>query len=274
MMSSHGRFAWYELITSDVEGAKAFYAEAVGWDTKDASISGIPYTLFTIGKTSVSGLLELPEDARKLGVRPSWTGYVSVDDVDATADRIEQLGGVIHVPPTDIPNISRISVVADPQMATLALFRWLKPGQGQPAEPGAPGRVGWHELLAADWEKAWPFYAALFGWQKAVTDTDVMGAYQMFSVGGQMIGGMFTKPPMVPVPFWLYYFNVSDIDAAAKRVNARSGQVINGPIEVPDSNWVVQCADPQGAIFGLVGKRKHKRIVIASSGQTWLRHNP
>ena len=50
MVNTHGRFTWYELVTSDVEAAKAFYAEVVGWDTTDASISGLAYTLFTAGK--------------------------------------------------------------------------------------------------------------------------------------------------------------------------------------------------------------------------------
>ena len=63
-----------------------------------------------------------------------------------------------------------------------------------------PGRVGWHELLAADWEKAFAFYGELFGWQKADADIGAVGTYQLFSAGGQTIGGMFTKPPTVPVP--------------------------------------------------------------------------
>jgi predicted enzyme related to lactoylglutathione lyase len=260
MVNSHGRFVWYELMTTDREAAKAFYAEVVGWGTQDASMPSMPYTLFTAGKASVTGLMDLPEDARKMGAKPSWIGYVGVNDVDATADRIKHLGGAVHVPPTDIPNISRFSVVADPQMATLALFKWLKPGQEHPAELGMPGRVGWHELLAADWEKAWAFYGELFGWQKADADIGAMGTYQLFSVGGQTIGGMFTKPPTVPVPFWLYYFNIDDIDAAAKRVKAGSGRILNGPIEVPGSSWIVQCTDPQGAIFALVGKRSHNGI--------------
>ena len=164
--------------------------------------------------------MDLPEDARKTGATPHWIGYVGVDDVDAAADRIKQLGGAVHVPPTDVPNISRFSVVADPQMATLALVKGLKPGQEQSAELGAPGRVGWHELLAADWEKAFAFYGELFGWQKADAHVGAMGTYQLFSAGGQTIGGMFTKPPTLPVPFWLYYFNVGDVEAAAKRVEA------------------------------------------------------
>ena len=129
----------------------------------------------------------------------------------------------------------------------------------------APGRVGWHELLAADWEKAWAFYSELFGWQKADTDIGAMGTYQLFSAGGQTIGGMFTKPPTVPVPFWLYYFNVGDIDAAVRRVKAGSGQVLNGPIEVPGGSWIVQCTDPQGAIFALVGSGATTALDISSA---------
>ncbi len=256
MANSHGRFLWYELVTTDMEAAKAFYGEVVGWGTQDASMPGIAYTLFT----SVSGLMGLPEDARKSGLRPSWLGYVGVDDVDAAAERIQQLGGAVHVPPKEIPNISRFSVAVDPQMATIALFKWLKGGQEQPAELDAPGRVGWHELFAADWEKAWAFYGELFGWRKADADSGAAGTYQLFSAGGQTIGGMFTKPAMVPVPFWLYYFNIGDIDVAMKRVKAGSGQILNGPIEVPGDRWIVQCTDPQGAIFALVGKRSHNGI--------------
>ena len=260
MVGSHGRFIWYELMTTDMEAAKAFYADVVDWGTQDSSMPGMPYTLFTAGTASVSGVMDLPEEARKLGMRPGWLGYVGVNDVDASADRIKQLGGSVHVPPTDIPHISRFSVAVDPQMATIALFKWLQPGQEQPAELDAPGRVGWHELLAADWQTAWNFYRELFGWQKADTDTGAVGTYQLFSVGGQTIGGMFTKPPTVPVPFWLYYFNVGDIDAAVKRVKAGSGQILDGPIEVPGGRWIVQCTDPQGAIFALVGKRSHNGI--------------
>jgi len=197
---------------------------------------------------------------RRTGATPHWIGYVGVDDVDAAVDRIKQLGGAVHVPPTDVPNISRFSVVVDPQMATLTLVKGLKPGQAQSAELGKPGCVSWHELLAADWEKAFAFYGELFGWQKADADIGPVGTYQLFSAGGQTIGGMFTKPPMVPVPFWLYYFSIGDIDAAAERVKAGGGQILEGPLEVPGGSWIARCTDPQGAIFALEGNRSHNAI--------------
>ena len=75
-----------------------------------------------------------------------------------------------------------------------------------------------------------------------------------------MIGGMLTKPATVSMPFWLYYFNVDDIDIAARRAKAGGGRIIDGPIEVPGDRWILQCTDPQGAIFALVGKRSHHGI--------------
>jgi uncharacterized protein len=260
VVNFHGRFAWYELMTTDMEAAEAFYTKVMGWGALDASMPGRTYTLFTAGKALVSGVMDLPEDVRIVGGKPNWIGYVGVDDVDAAAVRIERLGGAVHVPPTDVRNVSRFSIVADPQTARLALLKWLKPGQEQPAELGGPGRVGWHELLAADWKQALAFYGELFGWQKADADIGEMGTYQLFSAGGQTIGGMVNKSPMTPAPFWLYYFDIGDLDAAAQRVKAGGGRILEGPFEVPGGSWIVRCTDPQGAMFALEGKRGHKAI--------------
>src|SRR5258708_27570485 len=165
MVDCHGRFAWYELITTDMPAAKAFYAKVLGWGTRDASTPDLAYTLFTAAGASVSGLMDLPEDARKMGATPRWMGYVGVDDVDATADRIKRFGGAVYVPATN-SNIGRISVVADPQTATLGLVGGLKTGQEPPAELHEPGHVGWHELLTGGCQNAFAFYRDAFGRQK------------------------------------------------------------------------------------------------------------
>jgi uncharacterized protein len=275
MASSHGHFVWYELMTTDMEAAKAFYAEVVGWGTQDKSVPGKAYTLFTAEGTSVGGLMGLPEDARNAGAKPSWIGHVSVGDVDATVERIKQLGGTVYLPPTNITGIGRFSIVADPQMATLALLERLQPGQGQPPDMALRGRVGWHELVDADREKALAFYGELFGWQKGDADTDAFGTYQLFSVEGQTMGGMFAKPPKAGPfwlsPFWLYYFNIGDIDEAAERVKAAGGQILNGPIEVLRGSWIIQCMDPQGAMFALEGKRSHDGIGYFESADSRAR---
>jgi predicted enzyme related to lactoylglutathione lyase len=263
MVDYQGRFTWYELMTTDVAAARVFYAKVLGWEAQDASTPDFAYTRFTADKTSVSGLMDLPEEARKMGATPRWMGYVGVNDVDATADRIKQLGGAVYVPPTD-SNIGRISVVADPQKATLALVKGLKPGPKRLADLSKTGGVGWHELLASDWEKAFAFYGELLGWQKAAADA-VTGSgptetYQLFAAGGQTIGGMFTKRQTEPVPFWLFYFNVDDIDAGAERVKSGGGEIVEGPLELSDGSWFARCTDPQGAVFALQGKRSRNAV--------------
>jgi uncharacterized protein len=255
MTASHGSFVWYELTTTDLKAASAFYCAVVGWGAKDASMPGLPYTVLLAGEAPVCGMMELPKDAQTAGERPMWIGYVCVDDVDATADRLDHLGGTVHVPPQDVLQVSRFSVVSDPQMATFALFKWQNPAQAQSVNTLAQGRVGWNELLAADGAKAWAFYTELFGWQKGETNLSTVGPYQQFSAGGQAIGGIMTKPATVPVSCWLYYFNVGDIDAAVQRVRAGGGHILSGPSQVPGGNWIAQCTDPQGAMFALAGRR-------------------
>jgi predicted enzyme related to lactoylglutathione lyase len=259
MTNSHGHFVWYELMTTDVKRAQAFYASVVGWGARSAPASGSPYSLFTIGDFPVAGLMHLSEDARRTGTPPYWIGYVGVDDVDAAVNRVKQLSGTVYVPPTDVLNISRFSVVTDPQMATLALVKGLKSTPARSAaEVGTPGRVGWRELLANDWEGAFAFYEDLFGWQKRESHVGVMGTYQEFSVAGETIGGMFTKPATLPLPFWLYYFNIDDIQAAARRVEAGGGQILYGPLAAPGGALIAHCTDPQGALFALLDRRGRK----------------
>ncbi len=96
MVDFYGRFAWYELVTTEMEAAKAFYTEVMGWGALDASVPSRAYILFAAGNVPLGGLMDLPEDARKAGAKPGWLGYVGVDDVDAAADRIKRLGGTVH----------------------------------------------------------------------------------------------------------------------------------------------------------------------------------
>lgn len=255
MGDPHGRFVWYELLTKDVKSAEAFYADVVGWGTRDASMPGLAYGIFTAADAPVAGVMALHEDPPCGGDAPHWIGYVGVGDVDATAARIGRLGGAVRVPPTDVPGISCFSIVADPQMATFALVKGRKP-QEQRAQLDKRGRAGWHELLADDWERAFAFYAEVFGWQKAGSHEGAMGTYQRFSAGGEVIGGMFSKPVTLPHPFWLYYFNVGDIEEAAKRVEAGGGEILYGPTAVPGGARILHCTDPQGAIFALLDRRK------------------
>lgn len=257
MSDFHGRFIWYELMTPDVAGAKTFYGDVVGWTAQDMPMPDMTYTVLQVDGEGVGGMMPLSAEVKAQGVPPNWTGYVAVDDVDAAAKQAASLGGSVLRPPQDIPNIGRFAIIADPGGAALAIMTPIPIDPPRPqAARGTPGHASWHELYAADLEKAFAFYAALFGWRKD-TDMDMgpMGTYRLFANQDGQAGGMMTKPDNIPVPLWLYYFQVGDIEKAANRVKADGGQVLNGPMEVPTGAWIIQAQDPQGAMVALVGDK-------------------
>jgi predicted enzyme related to lactoylglutathione lyase len=252
-MSETGYFVWYELMTTDMAAAEAFYRNVVGWSAEDAAMPDMAYTLLKSGETNIAGLMLQPNSAKNMGMPPAWLGYVGVPNVDEGARSITAMGGKVLNPAQDIPGVGRFAVVADPQGAAFALFTGL-PGQDwKPSEPAAAGHVGWHELYATDGPAAFNFYASVFGWSLS-RDFDMgdMGVYKIFSIGGRDFGGVMTKPAQMPVPAWTFYFNVPAIDAGVERVKAGGGQILNGPMEVPGGSWIVQAIDPQGAMFALV----------------------
>jgi len=247
-----GAFAWYELLTTNAAAARDFYGNIVGWKAEDASDAAFPYAVLSAGTTEIGGLMELPPDALRMGAMPRWVGYVAVDDIDEAVDRLKRLGGSVYVPPTD-SNIGRVSIVADPQTATFGMVGRLKRG-GNASAAIEPGRVGWHELFAADGKKAFAFYSELFGWQPGAVAKDLLESYQLVAVDGHTIGGMFNKLPRAPVPFWLYYFEVADIAVAIEAVEKTGGRIVQGPLELENGSWIVRCIDPQGAMFSLQGR--------------------
>jgi predicted enzyme related to lactoylglutathione lyase len=162
----------------------------------------------------------------------------------------------VHVPPTDIPNVGRFAVVADPHGASIAVFKSANPEQDLPAAQDKPGHVGWNELDAGDLATDFAFYSKLFGWvKKDSMDMGEMGVYQIFGVGDVRLGGMMNKPPTMPLAAWNYYFNVGNIDEATERVKAAEVQVAFGPEEVLGGGFILLGVDPQGADFALLGSR-------------------
>ena len=247
-------FFWYELMTTDLDAAEAFYTAVVGWTAQpfDMAPGMPPYIVMNVGARGVSGLMTLPEDAAKMGMPPAWLGYIHTKDVDAATQSLKDAGGAVHRAPNDIPGVGRFAVVADPQGATFMLLQPNGPDQ-PPVPANTPGHIGWHELYASDWKAAFDFYSGQFGWTKGDSmDMGPMGTYQTFGAGPESGGGMMNKPQQIPVPVWQFYFNVPAIDAAAKRVTDNGGKILMGPMEVPGGSWIVQCQDPQGAHFALM----------------------
>jgi uncharacterized protein len=262
MTDFNGKYVWFELNTTDLEAAAAFYAAVAGWVPRDAGMPGMRYTLVGPADHAVGGMMALTDEMKAGGACPGWTGYVAVDDVDAAAAQTRRLGGQVFVPPQDIPGVGRFSIVCDPQGAVLSLFKGT-PSEGTepppPPAPGTPGHIGWHELHTTSLDGALAFYGELFGWRKGETmDMGPNGVYQLFATGAQgdnADGGMVLKQPDAPRPCWLYYINVASVDTSLARIVAGGGKVLMGPHQVPGGSWIVLGLDPQGAAFAVVGPR-------------------
>lgn len=250
--NDRGRFVWYDLMTTDPEGAKAFYSAVTGWGTQLWENPGMSYTMWTAGDKTMAGTMKLPDEAVAGGAHPHWLAYVSVPDVDAAASRVRELGGTIMVPPTDIPTVGRFSVFADPQGAMMALFKSENPASETEGMPSV-GEFSWHELATPDPEAAFGFYADIFGWEKiSAFDMGPMGIYQLYGRRGQTLGGIYKKPAEMPgPPAWLHYARVADVNTATEAVRQHGGQVLNGPMEVPGGDWITMILDPQGAPFAV-----------------------
>lgn len=248
-------FVWYELMTTDTADAARFYRAVVGWEAHAVGRPERPYSAFAAAGVDTAGMLDMPAEARNAGAPPAWFGYVGVPDVDAWCERVTQGGGRVHRAAETIDGVGRFAVVADPQGAPFVLFTAATPRATPPAPAGTPGHMGWRELYAADRDMAFAFYASTFGWTASdAVDMGAMGIYQLFATGeATPAGGIMTRPPGLPGSFWMFYVTVESTAAAAQRVRAAGGQVINGPHPVPGGNWIAQCLDPQGALFAVTG---------------------
>lgn len=258
-----GDFIWYELLTTDIAGAKSFYDSVVGWNIQDRS--DFPNDYRMIGRSDgkfAGGAMQITDEMQQHGARPTWLGYILVPNVDAQAAAIERDGGKVMMPPFDIPGVGRVAMVTDPSGAPFYIMKPLPPAGGPNAKSDVfsvdqPQRVRWNELSTADQDGAIDFYRRHFGWsQEGEMDMGEMGKYRFIQVNGVNAGAIMRKPPQLPVSQWTYYVGVDNIDRAVAAINGGGGKVLNGPMEIPGGEFALNGIDPQGASFGLVGPRK------------------
>ncbi len=265
MANRHGDFIWYELMTNDAEGARDFYASVVGWNIETNPGGDIDYRMISASDGPVAGLLPLAADMQSGGARPCWAGYILVDDVDAMVDIVTDAGGSVHMAPWDIAGIGRMAFIADPQGVIFYIMKPTPPADRPDAESNSfaatepiTGHCAWNELSSTDPEASKAFYGKLFGWvQDGEMDMGPLGKYQFLkdAEGRFALGAVMPKMPDMPVPMWIYYFRVPDIDAASATIAAKGGTILQAPIAIPGGDFSMVGMDPQGAPFGLVGSR-------------------
>jgi predicted enzyme related to lactoylglutathione lyase len=255
MGNPHGSFIWYELMTPEPGGAITFYDQVIGFTIDRDPVEGMDYRMITVPDGMVGGVLTLTNEMREHGARPCWLAYIGVDDVDATVEKLLDLGGSVLMPARDLP-VGRIAMVADPDGAP---FYVMKDASGETSTAfvggeGSYGHANWNELATRDQDRAFAFYSALFGWEKG-EGMDMgpdAGWYQMLDRGGQSFGAMMDAQGEMPA-MWNIYFRVPSIQISSDLVPVLGGTIYHGPLEIPGGDSIVIGGDPEGATFALVG---------------------
>ncbi len=123
-LKKHGSISWSELMTSDVAGAKKFYGDLFGWKFEDMPMENMDYTVVSVNDDEVAGMMPFPPDSPPMP--PNWGLYITVDDVDTTAEKASGMGAKIVMPPQDIPEVGRFCVLQDPQGAFISIITYTK----------------------------------------------------------------------------------------------------------------------------------------------------
>ncbi|SDF07282.1 VOC family protein [Limimaricola pyoseonensis] len=126
MRGDHGTIWWLELVTEDVKAACAFYEATCGWSFVETEVPSGHYWVAHENGRPVAGIMaeaDLPTEKHRLH---GWVAYLAVEDVEASAQAIERLGGRILRPPFDAAGIGRICLARDPGGAPLGFVQPLR----------------------------------------------------------------------------------------------------------------------------------------------------
>ncbi len=255
--SVDGAFCWAEGGVPDVSVAKAFYSAVLGWSFDDVPLpDGGVYPMAKVDGRTVGAVFKLDPSHAPPGappMPPSWSLYVQVSDVDATAKRVVELGGTIIVPAMDVMEEGRMVVFSDPTGAVLSAWQPKRhAGFGRLNDHGAPC---WFELMTTNLDVAQSFYERLFQWKKERsknTDFEYIEftpATAEMTAGGMMqMDASFGAMPS----HWMIYYTVANIEAAVAAVTANQGNVMVPPTPIPRVGTFSVVQDPGGATFSVI----------------------
>jgi predicted enzyme related to lactoylglutathione lyase len=181
-----------------------------------------------------------------------WLSYLSVPDVDQAVNTALAAGARTLYEPTDLADVARVAVVADPQGAALGLVHLT---DGDPADrPPALGRFFWMEYLAEDASAALEFYEGLSGYAASVQGERDGIEYHVLKRDGRTRAGLFQIPSDANRnvdPNWLPYIMADDVAALARRAESLGGSVILAPSPGVRNGTLAILADPTGGVLAL-----------------------
>jgi hypothetical protein len=253
MAHEHGSFCFAELNTPDVELAKRFYRELLGWSAVDVPSAAGEYSLFQRHGKDVAGLRRVPHGPHR------WVSHVLVESASRTAARAQALGATAIMPPFDVPGIARTCVLEDPEGAVLG--PWEATGHQGARLIEETGTMWWVELLARDIVGAKRFYTSLLGWNTVET-LKYGPPYTVFKLGDQSVSGAVEFGPDWGVTSrWQVFFAVDDYEAAVERATELGG-LLEFARDVPHTGRLGVLRDAGHAVFVIMRPNQPRALPL------------
>ena len=245
----NGKFIWFDLATSDLNGEKKFYSEVFGWQFKQLGDTADQYNLISNGDQNIAGMFQV-DDPKKESSSSLWIGLMSVDNPQQAATYVQQNGGAVHMPPASVAQRGTFALFRDPEGA---LFGVLKSDSGdKPDQLPGMGNFFWMDLFARDQQKASQFYKNLAGYD--VTEKEVGNGTMrlVLKTHDRARAGIVPLPEDINRAGWLPYVRVADVNETLAKAIDNGARVLVAPQEdLLDGNLAI-FADPHGGVMGIV----------------------
>lgn len=249
--SSHAKPAgtptWIDLMTPDVDTARAFYQAVFGWEYDIGGPEFGGYTTARSGDRMKAGMMGNQPDAPPMPA--AWSLYFATDNIEADVARAVTLGAKVVYPAMAVGDFGSMAVCEDPLGAGFSFWQAGKHVGSQFAEE--PGSAAWYELYAPNAKQASDFYTALLG---ATADPMPGGMeYYVLKHGEQELCGIMQIDPSWGefAPQWVTYFLVANADEAAATIIEHGGKVM-GTIDDSPFGRMAAVMDPSGATFKII----------------------
>ncbi|MDT0386552.1 VOC family protein [Streptomyces dubilierae] len=246
-----GSPCWADAMFSDLEGAKRFYGELLGWTFAESSTEYGNYTEAYAGGKAVAAVVPpMPGQDGQEGLS-QWCLYFAAEDAAATAARIREHGGQMLMEPMQVGDFGTMCLARDPGGVVFGVWQaGTHEGFQAMAEPGA---YVWAEVFTREPEKSDAFFPAVFSYrQKDMEDGET--DFRVYDLGERSVLGRMRMtddfPPEMP-PYINVYFTVEDCDAAVAKATELGGVLRFGPMTTPFGRFAA-VSDPQGANLSLI----------------------
>jgi predicted enzyme related to lactoylglutathione lyase len=246
------KVVWVELTTPNLEKARTFYGELLGWSFQ---VDDDPQTgFYTTALREDRRVAALCKQTEQTPGASAWRIFIGSQNVDDTVAKAAAAGGKIVAPPMDVMDYGRMAVLVDPTGADFGVWQAKTHTGVQLVEE--PGSLVWNEIYTRDAKKAREFYARVFGFEARPLEEGAMEYWTLHhrDVGKDPIAGLMQMNDAFPEnvePHWNTYFAVTDTDATVKKLEKLGGKVMQPAFDTPFGRMSA-VVDPFGAGFCVI----------------------